>query len=341
MTSNASYPVTHVPARDVPVPTSLSEQAQALLAMGVSKPQSELPPADDLEAWRALVAERDAMVTEAALGIVGTSVTGAVETGVGTKSADIDVDGVIVYVARPDGLSPDDRRVFLLLHGGAFIQGGGAACRHGGAAMAGAIGATVWSVDYRMPPDHPHPAPLDDCLTVYRRLLQDHRPQEIAVGGISAGANLTAALILRARDEGLPLPAAAVVMTPPTDLTRGGDTIQTNDGVDTQLVEDLEPLVLLYTGAHDLRDPYLSPLFGDFSQGFSPTILFTGTRDRLLSDTVRLHRKLRAADIPADLHVFEAAPHGFFLGMAPEDHERVREIRRFLDEHWAKAGVSL
>ncbi|MEU4226975.1 alpha/beta hydrolase [Nonomuraea sp. NPDC026600] len=333
---DASYPVTHVPARNVPVPKSLSEQAQALLAMGVSKPQSELPPVDDLEAWRALVAERNAMVTGAAVGIVGTSVTGAVETGVGTKTEDVDVDGVTVYAARPDGLSPDDRRVLLLLHGGAFIMGGGAACRSGAAAMAGSVGATVWSVDYRMPPNHPHPAPLDESLTVYRRLLKDHRPEEIAIGGISAGANLTAALILRARDEGLPLPAAAVLMTPPTDLTRGGDTLATNDGVDSQLVEALEPLILLYAGGHDLRDPYLSPLFGDFTKGFSPTILFSGTRDRLLSDTVRLHRKLRAAGIPADLHVFEAAPHGFFLGTAPEDHERVREIRRFLDEHWAK-----
>lgn len=327
----------HVPPRNIPVPASVSEQAQALLALGVMQPPSTLPPVDDLQAWRALVAEQNAMMAEAA-GMVGMSVTGAVETDVRTKTEDIDVDGVTVYVATPDGISPDDRRVFLLLHGGAFIMGGGAPCRHGSAAMAGALGVTVWSVDYRMPPDHPFPAALDDALTVYRRLLEDYRPEEVAIGGISAGANLTAALILRAREEGVSMPAAAVLMTPATDLTRGGDTLRTNDGVDTLLVEELEPLILLYAGGHDLREPYLSPLFGDFTKGFSPTILFSGTRDRLLSDTVRLHRKLRAAGIPAELHVFEAAPHGFFLGAAPEDHERVGEIRRFLDEQWAKPG---
>ena len=336
MTMDPSYPPMQVPARDVPVPASVSGQAQALLAMGVLAPPVEWPPLDDLKAWQRLAADLDAMVTDGAVPAVALSVTGAVETGVAAETETIHVDGVTVHVSTPEGVQADDRRVFLLLHGGAFIQGGGASARYGAGAMAGSVGATVWSVDYRMLPDHPHPAPLDDCLTVYRKLLEDHRPDEIAVGGISAGANLTAALILRARDEGLPMPAAAVLATPSTDLTGSGDTLRTNDGVDTLLVGQLEPLCLLYAGEHDLRDPYISPLFGDFTKGFAPTILFSGTRDRLLSDTVRLHRRLRAAEVPADLHVFEAAPHGFFLGMAPEDHERVRETRRFLDEHWAK-----
>ena len=90
----------------------------------------------------------------------------------------------------------------------------------------------------------------------------------------------------------------------------------------------------LYAGQQDLRDPLVSPLFGDFSNGFPPTILTTGTRDLLLSDTVRMHRELRSAGIEADLHVWEAAGHGLFLGMAPEDTERASEIQRFLDRHW-------
>jgi acetyl esterase/lipase len=94
------------------------------------------------------------------------------------------------------------------------------------------------------------------------------------------------------------------------------------------------PTNLLYAAGHDLTDPYLSPLFGDFKTGFPPTILCTGTRDLFLSNTVLLHRKLRAAGIPADLHVFEAAGHGMFLGAAPEDRELDREIRAFVDAHW-------
>jgi monoterpene epsilon-lactone hydrolase len=95
----------------------------------------------------------------------------------------------------------------------------------------------------------------------------------------------------------------------------------------------------LYAGGHDRRDPYISPLFGDFSEGYPPTILTSGTRDRLLSDTVRMHRALRAAGVAADLHVWEAAGHGGFLGAAPEDADRTAEVRRFVDRHWAAALV--
>ena len=195
------------------------------------------------------------------------------------------------------------------------------------------VGMRVWAVDYRMPPDHPYPAAVDDCLAAYRSLLKEHRAEEIVVGGVSAGGNLTATLILRGRDEGLPLPAAAVLATPGVDFTRSGDTAKTNLGVDTVLTNDDPAPLMLYAGGHDLTDPYLSPLFGDFSKGFPPTLLASGTRDVLLSDTVRMHRALRAAGVPAELHVLEAAPHGFFGGGTPEDDDLDREIRRFIEDH--------
>jgi acetyl esterase/lipase len=153
------------------------------------------------------------------------------------------------------------------------------------------------------------------------------------VGGSSSGGNLAAAMLLRARDDGLPLPAAAVLLTPEADLTESGDTFQTNAGVDTML-RGGTPQRLLYAGGHDLASPGLSPLFGDFTKGFPPTLLASGTRDLYLSNTVRMHRALRAAGVPAELHVLEAAPHGGFLGLAPEDHELLREVRRFVDAHW-------
>lgn len=93
---------------------------------------------------------------------------------------------------------------------------------------------------------------------------------------------------------------------------------------------------LLYAVGHDLRHPCLSPLNGDFSKGFPPAILTTGTRDMLLSDTVLLHRALRRAGIPAELHVTEAGGHGGFMGRAPEDQEILSEVRRFADTHWAR-----
>jgi acetyl esterase/lipase len=203
-----------------------------------------------------------------------------------------------------------------------------------GMTSAGASGTHTWAIDYRMPPDDPYPAPLDDCLTAYRALLREHRPEDIIVRGGSAGGNLAAALVLRARDEGLPLPAAAVLMTPEVDLTESGDSFHTNLGVDSVLTQSLMPANLLYAGGHDLAHPYLSPLFGDFAKGFPPTFLATGTRDLFLSNTVRMHRALRAAGIPAELHVLESAPHGGFFGAAPEDAALVREDRRFCDTHW-------
>lgn len=122
--------------------------------------------------------------------------------------------------------------------------------------------------------------------------------------------------------------------TPEVDLTESGDSFQTNIGLDTMLTQSLMPANLLYAGGHDLTHPYVSPLFGDFTQGFPPTILTTGTRDLFLSNTVRMHRALRAVGVPAELHVMEAASHTGFLGYAPEDEELDDEVRRFMDAHW-------
>jgi acetyl esterase/lipase len=251
---------------------------------------------------------------------------------VAADTEEIDVDGVTVYVITPHRTAADDQRVVLELHGGGFIMGGGECCRMFGLMALPRYGIRTWAVDYRMPPDHPYPAPLDDAVTVYRALLRDHEPQQIAVGGASAGGNLAAALILRARDEGLPLPAAAVILTPANDFTQSGDTFHTNLGVDTIISGETGPLGDLYAGGYDLTHPYISPLFGDFTKGFPPTLLASGTRDILLSNTVRMHRALRAAGIPAELHVLEAAPHGGFYG-APEDDELDTEIRAFVASH--------
>ena len=214
-------------------------------------------------------------------------------------------------------------------------MGNGDCCRAMGMTALARAGVRMWAVDYRMPPDHPYPASLDDCVTIYRSLLRNHRPEEIIVGGASAGGNLAAALILRARDEGLPLPAAAVLLTPEVDLTESGDSFRTNLGVDNVL-GSLMSTNLLYASGHDLAHPYLSPLFGDFTEGFPPTFLATGTRDLFLSNTVRMHRSLRAAGVPAELHVLEAAPHGGFFGTSPEDRELVQEARRFVDDQWPR-----
>lgn len=316
--------MTHLPAREIPVPSHLSPEAQGMLSVAMSEPR-EYPALDDHDAWRKMIATQDefmlTMMSEPAA-----KVAADVEL--------IDVDDVRVYDVRPHGLEPDDDRIYLEIHGGALIMGGGDVCRAMALNALSHVGTRMWAVDYRMPPDHPYPAPLDDCVAVYRALLRDHAPGRVIVGGGSAGGNLAAATILRARDEGLPLPAAAVLITPEVDLTESGDSFATNLGVDGVLTSLLMPANQLYANGHDLADPYLSPLFGDFTRGFPPTILTTGTRDLFLSNTVRMHRALRNAGIEAELHVQEAAGHGGFFGLAPEDGDITREIRAFVDRHW-------
>jgi acetyl esterase/lipase len=331
MTATEEQAVLQVPAREVPVPTTISPEARAVLAAG-PMPAPTYPALDDVEGWRSYVAATDEMM----LGFFGTAGLMAPE---GFDVEERSYDGVTVYAITPPRLAAHDERVYLDLHGGAFIIGGGELCRGTGIMTSRRIGMTVWSVDYRMPPDHPSPAAVDDCLAAYRALLEARRPDEIVIGGVSAGGNLAAAVILRARDEGLPLPAAAILLTPAMDLTHSGDTWKTNLGVDTLLTAsggDSGPIAL-YLGGNDPRDPYVSPIFGDYAAGFPPTVLGSGTRDVLLSDTVRAHRALRAAGVRADLHVLEAAPHGFFRGVAPEDRELDREVRSFIDEHCPRA----
>lgn len=314
-----------VPARVVPVPSSISAEAQGVLAMGPMV-GADLPALDDLEGWRSYVAAADA-------GLV--AMMGGLAEQARAEVTVLDVGGVTVHDIRPDDVPADDQHVVLEIHGGALIMGGGAACPLMALGAVSGLRRRMWAVDYRMPPDHPYPAGLDDCLTVYRALLEEHRPDQIVVRGGSAGANLGAALILRARDEGLPLPAGAILATPEVDLTESGDSFQTNLGVDTVLTASLMAQNLLYAGGHDLADPYLSPLFGDFTRGFPRTLLTAGTRDLFLSNAVRMHRSLRSAGVEAELHVIEAGPHGAFFGMTPEDRAIEAEVRRFLAGVWA------
>jgi acetyl esterase/lipase len=315
----------HIEAREIPVPTSVSKEAQAVLAMGrLGPPPRELPALDDTDGWKAYVAETDRFVR---------SMVGDAIAGFKGSIEERDLGPCPLYVVTPDGVGATDRRVFLDIHGGAWILGSGDLCKSTTIASANALGVRAWSVDYRMPPDHPFPTPLDDCLAAYRALLEERDPREVIVGGTSAGGNLAAALVLRARDEGVPLPAAVVLNTGAFDLMSSGDSWVLNDGIDNLLSGPVEGSTELYAGSHDRREPYISPLFGDLG-GFPPVILLTGTRDRLLSDNVRMHRALRAAGVEAELHVWEAAGHGGFLGMAPEDADRYAEMRRFAEAHW-------
>ena len=320
-----------VEERRIAFPTSISLEAQAFLSSMVTPDGRPLnlfdPPApDDREGWvRAKAFAADGLTQMAA------ARAGALRSSVET----VEMGGAVVHVATPEG-GGTPGRAFLELHGGALVYGDGEPCRIRARETADDHGVRCYAVDYRLPPEHPYPAALDDCVAVYRTLLENYAPENIVIGGVSAGGNLAAATALRARDEGLPRPAALVLLTPELDLTESGDSFQTNQMLDVMLPRPLMNANLLYASGHDLAHPYLSPLFGDFSRGFPPTFLQAGTRDLFLSNTVRMHRALRRAGVPVELHIFEAMPHAGFMG-APEDLELILEVRRFVASHWKEA----
>ena len=198
-------------------------------------------------------------------------------------------------------------------------------------------GIKVVCVDYRMPPDHPYPAGLDDCMKVWRATAEINDPKKLGLFGSSAGAGMALAMILRAKDGGLPLPAALAIGTPWADLTETGDTFKTNEWLDNVLVSYngyLSRAAPLYANGRDLKDPCLSPIYGDFNH-FPPTVLASGTRDLLLSLTVLTHRKLRRANVEAELHVFEGMSHIHYVlnPLAPESRELFTEWAKFFDKH--------
>jgi acetyl esterase/lipase len=313
--------------REIPVPTSISARARAVMEAGCANVpdrlanQPELPAPTDKEAWRARIATTDELMVLAFAGRVDESAF---------RFDEREVAGVRVHEITPrDASRGETGPVLLDIHGGALVGGGGEAGRLMSAISAQRAGLRTWAVDYRMPPDHPYPAPLDDCFAVYSALLETTPAEQVVVAGASAGGNLAAAMLLRARDAGLPMPGALVLLSPEVDLTESGDTFATNVGVDYVLVDGLGASIALYAGDHDLTDPLLSPLFGDLT-GFPPTFLQSGTRDLFLSNTVRMHRRLRDAGVDAELHVWEAMPHGGFFGAAPEDAQVGEELQRFL-----------
>lgn len=313
-------------ARNFPPPTSISEAAQAYLRRGATQPPPKpVPGPKDATGWRAYVAEIDgAMPADLILKIPGADV----ETRrIGTATC---------YVVTPHGISDADRRkAHLSIHGGGWILFGGRAAMALGKMTATQFDGITYAVDYRMPPDHPYPAGLDDCVAVYDFLLKEYGAKNILVSGESAGGNLAAALMLKAKDAGLEEPSALILNTPVTDLTNAGDSWAVLDGLDPVLrdpggVGSTE----LYLNGNDPRHPYLSPLFGKLAGAFPPTRLITGTRDRLLSDTVRMHAALRAAGVEADLYVGEAMPHGGFGRQTPEDEAVVADTRNWLKSRW-------
>jgi acetyl esterase/lipase len=249
-----------------------------------------------------------------------------------------EVEGVPVYYVVPEKPNPAHAdHVFIHVHGGGYVFGGGDSCAGEASVIAGRIGIQVLSIDYRMPPEFPFPAAVIDVVTVYKELIEKTPPSKMAIGGTSAGGGLALAFVHQLKSLGLEVPGAIYAGTPWADLTITSDSLFTNEGVDRVLVTPhgmLKSMADLYAGNRNKKNPMISPVYGDF-EGFPPTYLITGTRDMLLSDTVRVHRKLRRAGVDADLHVYEGMSHAGYLYVqdSPESREVFEELDAFLQKH--------
>lgn len=227
-------------------------------------------------------------------------------------------------------------RVILYLHGGAFIMETPAL--HGAmlARICRAAKARALMPHYRLAPEHPYPAALDDCLAAYRFLLDGGTaPEDIVVAGDSAGGNLALALLLRARDEGLPFPAAAVALSPLTDGTLGSDSIRRNDGHDAMFRPQLfDAFAALYVPDRNLAaHPHVSPLFGELT-GLPPILMIVGSTELLLDDSVRFASKCPSVT----LEVWHDMPHVFpAFEVLPESGVAIERIGRFVRQSLSAA----
>lgn len=309
-----------------PVPSSISKEAREFLSMPISTDLENAPSPHTTAEWEARIQASDQTLSAMLMSIIETA-----DVNINRQ----EVAGVVVREVLPkDTRKVRPEQVILNLHGGGFTALSGELSVVEAIPLAES-GFRVMAVDYRMLPHFPFPAAIEDGVAVYRKLLEHYAAESIALVGTSAGGNLVAAVTLAARDAGLPLPGAAVMHTPWSDLSKTGDSYITNEHVDPMMTsyEVVRAAAELYAGDAGLTSPLVSPVYGDYRPGFPPSLLSSGTRDLLLSCTVRQHRALREAGVDAELHVFEAMWHGF-SAIAPTEGACLHsEVLRFLDRH--------
>jgi epsilon-lactone hydrolase len=284
--------------------------------------QSAFPVGSDVNEQRRLLRElvsaqplpADVTVTAAALG--------------GVSTAEITVDGV------------EPRHVVLYFHGGVYVIGDAFLAAELASQVGRRTHAKVISVDYRLAPEHPYPAAVDDALAAYEALLHNGiAPSDIAFAGESAGAGLAIATLINARDHGLPLPAAAFLMSPYADLTLAGTSMGIRSEVDPLLSRELlQARVTDYTSGQDAALGLISPVFADLS-GLPPLIIQAGSHEVLLDDAVRLAQHAATADVEVTLDITPGVPHVFqaYHPILDEATAALDRAGQFLSAHLAGA----
>jgi acetyl esterase/lipase len=317
------------PVRNLPVPKTVSPEMGRLIGLPGPGSLATIPATD--KDWKVFRAGTQAPAEK----LVDTLIE-KYQVSIRPKI----IGGVNCFVVTPKSLRPGgDHKILLGLHGGGFVGGQGRAGLLEAVEMAGLTGYKVIAVDYRMPPDFPFPAGLEDSLAVWRGLLTNHSSGQIGVFGSSAGGGLTLSFVQRLIQEKQPLPAAIMAGSPWSDLTKTGDSYYVNEDVDNLLGRYdgfLEACAKVYAHGRNLKDPGLSPIYGNF-KGFPPTMLVSGTRDLFLSNTIRVEHKLLEVKAPVQLEIQEGESHTQYLfgalGDAPESLGLYADIGNFFDHY--------
>lgn len=256
----------------------------------------------------------------------------------GVEAEEGNLGGIGVEWIVPSGA--ERTPIVFHLHGGGYVLGTPAGSRPFTTELALRTNARIVSVDYRLAPEHPYPAAVDDAVAAYAALLgQGVPPQAIAVGGESAGGGLTIAMLLAARDRGLAMPACAFAVSPWTDVTCEADSFDTKASVDPLLTRrSLKQMGDAYIANGDGRAPYASPLYADL-RGLPPLLIHVGSDEVLLDDSVLLHKRATTAGIDTTLNVADGMIHVWhmFHGMLPEGAAAIGEIAEFAKAHWKPA----
>jgi epsilon-lactone hydrolase len=308
--------------RIVPMPATISPEAQkwlqSLAEQKVGPPETLAQRRTHTDAWRKM------------------------DSAEARKFYPVNVEENTTAGVRTDIITPlsgsDGKRVLINLHGGGFNSDSGSLIE--GVPIANLAKIKVVSVYYRLAPENPFPAAVDDVVAVYKELLKTYAPHSIGIYGTSAGAILTCEVAVRLKQLGLPLPAALGIFSGHADFSRASDSRQlfTLNGLPGRL-EPIDSNHLpndQYVGSTDRKDPVLSPIFADL-HGMPPSLLVTSTRDLLLNDTATLHRAMLRAGVDARLVVFEALPHAFWYHFQlPETREALELMAKFFDEKLAR-----
>jgi acetyl esterase/lipase len=252
----------------------------------------------------------------------------------GVSVTAIDAGGVPAeWIVAPEA---DDDRVLLYVHGGGYCIGSLDSHRRLAGHLSSAAKARVLNVDYRLAPEHPFPAAVDDAVAAYRWLLaQGVSADRIAIAGDSAGGGLTLSTLHALKEAGDPLPATAVPLSPWTDLECTGESMQTRADVDLMVQPDhLKEMADWYANGADLLHPQLSPLHGDYT-GLPPLLIQVGSAETLLDDATRVAAKAEAAGVDTTLEVWDDMPHVFqaFVGVLPEADQAVARIGEWVRTH--------